>query len=362
MVALLRGLALVSSLQTMAAQEVVQKKAQEATQEKAQEATREKAQEEPPWQLGVFFWHESPNDQAAFHGIRSAFEVRGRSHEFVVVQASSDPKAARRLLAGLRERRVDLVFAMGTEAALLAKKHIRDLPVVFTAVTNPIESGVVPSWKGSGSNLAGNSNWIDPETTVRVFRLAVPRLQRLGVLRSRGSGVVSAAELKDLRRYLKTRPQGGTLDVVEQELADVSRIGDAVNELADSGVQAIWIPIDFQIYQNADKVLAAARERGLPIVSTSMRAVRTAAVAGILPDYDLLGQRAAVIALRILEHNSRPEDIPVGTLRSHRVVVNLDIARRCNYELRLSALVLAEQIIESGAGAESRRTGNDKRK
>jgi len=329
---LLRGLAFASCLGTMPAQEA--------------------AREEIPWQLGVFFWHQSPNDQAALTGIRSAFKVRGRSHEFFVMQADSDPEKGRRLLVGLRSRRVDLVFAMGTEAALLAKKHISDLPVVFTAVTNPIESGVVPNWKSSGSNLAGNSNWIDPETTVRVFRLAVPRLQRLGVLRSRMSGVVSAAELKGLRRYLKDgRSKGMTLSVIERELTDVKQIAKAVRELADSGVQAIWIPIDFQIYQNADKVLAAARERGLPIVSTSMKAVRTAAVAGVLPDYDLLGQRAAVIALRILEHKSRPMDIPIGTQRSHRVVVNLDVARRCDYELRLSALVLADQII---GGAEDK--------
>ncbi len=304
-------------------------------------------QQERAWHLGVFFWHESPNDQAAFDGIRSAFQVRGRSHEFLVVQANSDPEAGRRQLAELRKRGVDLVFAMGTEAALLAKEHVKDLPVVFTAVTNPVESGVVPSWQGSGSNLAGNSNCIDPETTVRVFRLAVPRLQRLGVLRSRGSGVVSAAELKALRRYLREgRVKGRPFDVIERELADVSQIAKAVGELADSGVQAIWIPIDFQIYQNADKVLAAAVERGLPIVSTSMRAVRTAAVAGICPDYDLLGQRAAVIALRILEDKRRPQDIPVGTLRSHRVVINVDVARRQGYELRLSAFVLADQIIE----------------
>lgn len=306
------------------------------------------AQGEAPWKLGVFFWHESPNDLAALEGIRSAFKVRGRSHRFLVVQASSDPERGQQLLAGLRQQHVDLIFAMGTDAALLAKKHITDLPVVFTAVTNPVETGVVPSWKGSESNLAGNSNWIDPETTVRVFRLAVPRLHRLGMLRSRGSGVVSAAELKGLRRYLETnKPKGGPLEVIERQLEDVGQIKRAVDELAGSGVQAIWIPIDFQIYQHADKVLAAAQAKGLPIVSTSMRAVRTAAVAGILPDYDLLGQRAAVIALRILEHGTRPKDIPVGTLRSHLVVVNLDVARRSDYELRLSALVLADQIIES---------------
>jgi ABC-type uncharacterized transport system substrate-binding protein len=75
-----------------------------------------------------------------------------------------------------------------------------------------------------------------------------------------------------------------------------------------------------------------------------------------------LGQRAAVIALRILEHRSRPGDIPIGTLRAHRVVVNLDVARRCDYELPLSALVLADQIIEGTTDNKSRRTNHGRRK
>jgi ABC-type uncharacterized transport system substrate-binding protein len=86
----------------------------------------------------------------------------------------------------------------------------------------------------------------------------------------------------------------------------------------------------------------------LPVVSTSLQAVRNAACAAILPDYDLLGQRAAVLALRILDQGTPPRELPIGTLRSHRVVVNLAAARRSAYELPLSVLVLADQILGDG--------------
>ena len=136
----------------------------------------------PPQQklrFGVLFWHDSPNDEAAFKGMRDALVETKVPHEFIVRQADSDAVKAARALDEFKAAPVDLVFAMGTWAARHAADHITDIPIVFTAVTNPVESGVVPSWKGSGRNLAGNSNWIPPESLLHVFRLTVPDLKRL---------------------------------------------------------------------------------------------------------------------------------------------------------------------------------------
>src|SRR5690606_8231921 len=167
-----------------------------------------------PWRIGVLFWHDSPNDAEALRGIRNALEARGHPHELLVEAAGSDREAAYAILDGFVASDVDLIVALGTEAALRAKERVRGIPVVFTAVTNPVESGVVAAWEGSGTHLAGNSNWIEPETIVRVFRLAVPHLRRLGVLRSERSEVVSAAELRGVRRYLQ-EPEAPPIEIVE---------------------------------------------------------------------------------------------------------------------------------------------------
>jgi putative ABC transport system substrate-binding protein len=303
--------------------------------------TRYRPAGENALRFGVLFWHDSPNDAAALAGIREALEEAGKPHAFDIGQADSSREKAVRLLEGFRQEPVDLVFAMGTEAALLAAEHVRDIPVVYTAVTNPVVSGVVPSWEGSGTNLAGNSNWIASETVLRVFRLAVPDLRKLGILRS--ENVVSAAELRAMREHLGAHPE---IDLVQRAVKGVEEIGPAVEALAASGVQAIWIPIDILVYENMDEVLEAAEARGLPLVSSSLKAARAGAVAGVLIDYRMLGKKAVVMALDILENKKAPGAMPVGRMHGYQVIVNLGAARRCRYEVPLSLLVVADLILE----------------
>lgn len=297
-----------------------------------------------PLRLGAFFWHDSPNDTAAFEGIRAALADVGRPHELLVERAGEDLDEAERILGSFRERGVDLLFAMGTQAALLAAEHIRETPIVFTAVTHPIESGVVTAWEGSGRNIAGNSNWIPPETILRVFRLTVPGLRRLGMLRSADS-VVSAAELGSMRSYLERQPADGLeiLDVVAESATDLTR---AVDQLVAEGVEAIWIPIDRMVYENTATVFRAARRHGIPLVSSSLRGTETGATSGVVVDYVMLGQRAAALALGIVGQGESPGSIPVGTMHGYRVIVNVEAARQSGYELPLPLLLLADVLLE----------------
>lgn len=299
----------------------------------------------PTRRVGVFLWHESPNDLMALQGIREAFKEAGVAHELIVRQANSDERVAEKILDEFQSKSLDLIFAMGTKAAKLANEQVKDIPVVFTAVTNPVESGVVPSWEGSESHLAGNSNWIRPEILVRVFRLAVPRLDRLGMLRSSGTGgLVSGAELRGMREFL-ARPGSPKLDIIEEIAEGVEDIRPAVRRLLDAQVQAIWIPIDFLVYSNMEEVLQGMGDDMLPLVSSSMKGTEAGAVAGVLVDYAILGKRAVVIALEILQKGRTPSSLPIETMESYQVVVNLGAAKRCGYELPLSLLVLADLIL-----------------
>lgn len=294
--------------------------------------------------LGVFFWHDSPNDEATLEGIRTALTDTDRKHELLVERAGEDRREAARILERFSARHIDLLFAMGTQAALLAAEHVHDIPIVFTAVTHPVESGVVASWQGSGCNVAGNSNWIPPATILRVFRLTVPGLRRLGVLRS-ADGVVSAAELRSMRRHLQKQPADGIeiLEVVAKEATDLPR---AVDQLVADGAEAIWIPIDQLVYENTPAVFRAARRHGIPLVSSSLRGTQAGATSGVVVDYAMLGERAAALALAIVERGEDPGSMPIGTMSGYRVVVNIEAARQSGYKLPLPLLLLADVLME----------------
>ena len=202
--------------------------------------------------------------------------------------------------------------------------------------------------------MTGASNWIPPETVLRVFRQAVPALARLGVLRSANAGLVSGAEVQAMRDHL-AQANAPKVEIVERVVADAPGIPAAVRELLAARVQAIWIPIDITIYQNTMVARDAVGNAGVPLLASSLQGARKGAVAGVLVDYEMLGTRAAALALDVLAGRCKPGDVPVDTMRGYQVIVNLEAARRCGYEVPLSLLVLADVLIDDGEGDRGRR-------
>ncbi|MEZ5965086.1 MAG: ABC transporter substrate-binding protein [Planctomycetota bacterium] len=308
-------------------------------------AAQESAALPSPVPIGVFFWHDAPNDEAAYDGIERGLRAGGVSCTLTVRRAESDQARAAEQLTRLAASHPRLVFAMGTQAALLARQYIHDCPIVFTAVTHPVEAGVAESWQSAGANVCGNSNWIESETMLSAFRVCVPRLARLGVLRSSVSGVVSAAELRQMQRYLR-EPQAPRVELLEEVVQSADELDGATARLRARGAQAVWVPIDNLVYENTAAVLEALRGSGIPIVSSAQRGAAAGATLGVVVDYGLLGERAAALARRVLRGQVAPADLPVQTMQSHQLVVNLAAAKACAYEVPLPSLLVADRILD----------------
>jgi putative ABC transport system substrate-binding protein len=311
-------------------------------------------QERPaPHRLGVFFWHDSPNDVTTFAGIRAGLQRARFVATLLEHHADSDRARASAALAELRRQHCELVFVLGTQAALLAKDELPDVPVVFAAVSDAVASGVVPTWSGSGRNICGASNWIAPSAVLDVFRLAVPGLARLGMIRSQASGVVSAAELATMRAHLAANPTLG-LTLHEAVAVDAADIERAVADLVAQDVQALWIPIDLTIYSDLAAVHRGLGSRRLPLLTTAAAGVTNGAHVGAAVDYDLHGRRAAALAVQVLAHGAQPGSLPVDRMRGTQIKINLGAARADGIELPLSILAVADELLDTEASREAR--------
>jgi putative ABC transport system substrate-binding protein len=299
-----------------------------------------------PRKVGVLFWHDSPNDTAAFAGVREGFELARIPVEFEVVTANEDGEKADAALRSFERREFDLVYALGTEAALRAKDVIRKRPVVFTAVTHPVGSGVVRSWDGSGGRLCGNSNWIERRDLFRVFQAAVPSLARLGVILN-PKNPVSGQELAEAKAFFRDPDQRDQRRKLTVEFVDgPEHVAAAARALVEAGVQAIWIPIDRDVYRHLEAVTAVTRPAGIPLLSSQYSAVEQhQAIVGVAVDYRLLGMNSVVLAKKVLSGDAEPGRLAIGRMRSFRVIVSLTAARRTGYRLPLPLLAWADSIL-----------------
>jgi putative ABC transport system substrate-binding protein len=300
--------------------------------------------------IGVLFWHDSPNDREAFQGVQDGFALAGYEPIFEVREARGDDAEARRALGDFEARGVDLVYAMGTGAALLAKAEVRKAPVVFTAVTDPVGSGVVEGEAGSGRNLCGNAGGVDPARALAVFRDALPRLANLAV-------VFDPANPVSRREVEVMRAAGAALDppvaLVERPASaeDLRRPG-AVREACAAVLakaDALWIPIDIEVYSRAAQAGEAAAAARRPVFSTASAAARTAAAVCLTPDLRAVGRASVVAAARVLRGED-PGRIPLLRPRSSRVILNLEAAARTGFEMPLPLLASADEFAGVAGG------------
>ena len=275
---------------------------------------------------------------------------------FVMVTAHGISERERQRLQQAGKQLLDTTCPLVKKAHAAAQQLQQDgrrvvvlgKPGHVDAVSNAVASGIVADWNGSGRNLCGASNWIPPGAVLDVFQLAVPGLQRLGMLRSQASGVVSNAELLAMREHLATAAPS-SLQLVEAVAKDAADLPRAVQELRAAGVDAIWIPIDLTVYQNLAVVRQALGERPLPLVTTAAAGVRGGALVGATVDYALHGRRAATLVHAVLVGGKAPGTLPIDRMRSATVVVNVAAARAAGTELPLSLLLLADELLAAEA-------------
>ena len=219
----------------------------------------------------------------------------------------------------------DLVLAIGTPAtryarAILEAAHI---PVVFTAVANPLDAGCT-SLTDAGPNTTGSTLYMDMSESLRIVQQVFPAFHKFGMVHSddeNGIAHVEAARAKagELQMTVESR-QVNKHDNIVASLKELHRDG--------SGVQAFAVPLDtyygLRKYEPAIDLSDYGTEHRVPIISLALVRV-PGAVLYVGADFGEVGSLAGAQAVKILKHHIKPDVLPI--LRQARPTVLLDPLR-----------------------------------
>lgn len=234
--------------------------------------------------------------------------------------------------------KVDLVVAIATPAAAPAAAALQgtDIPLVFSAVTDPVAAQLVDSMEAPGGPITGTSDYIDTEA---IFDLALkqnPDMKKLGILYNL-SEPNSVATVEKAVPQLKEKGVEAVLTTVSVE----SEVQMAVHDLISEGAEAIFVPIDNTV-ANAMSVLAdEAINAGLPVYTAADSLVRDGGLATVGVNYTALGEATAHMVTDILVNGEDPAQMPVQTMQDKIVTVNTTTA---------NALSIDPDVFDLGEG------------
>jgi len=258
--------------------------------------------------------------------------------------ANGDLSTASQIAAKFKADRVDVAVGIATPTAQALVASLDTIPVVFTAVTDPVGAELVPSLAGGGGNVTGYSD-------LTPVREQIQLLVEFGNVTSVGhvysSGEANAVVLADMAR--EAAAELG-IEFVEATVSNSAEVRQATQSIIGR-VDVIYVSTDNTVVSALSTLTDVAMDAGVPVMSADPSSAQTQQVLAAYGfDYYTMGRATGALVARVLE-GADPDDIPVQYLTDAEDLVlhvNLDIAEELGIELSDAVLEAADRVVENG--------------
>lgn len=267
---------------------------------------------------------------SAREGFKKAFEDAGIQVKYDEQNAQGDQATATSIASKFASSDLDLVLAIATPSAQAAAQSITKVPVLFTAVTDPVSAQLVNSLEAPGSNITGTTDMNPVADQISLVKEFAPKAKTLGVIYS--SGEVNSEVQVELAKEAAAKDG---LQVVESAVTNSAEVQQAAQDLA-SKVDAIYVPTDNTVVSALASVVQAAEDAKIPLIAGEANSVAQGALATYGIDYSKLGYQTGEMAIRILKEGAEPASLPVEAQKDYELTVNTTTLKALGLELPAS--------------------------
>jgi putative tryptophan/tyrosine transport system substrate-binding protein len=211
----------------------------------------------------------------------------------------------------------DLILAIATASAQAAVQATKDIPVLFTAITDPVGAELVQSMEKPGGNATGTTD-THPDAiknTIAAIKKFIPGAKKVGIIYNNGEPN-SVVNVKNAKEAL----EAAGLEAVETTISASSEVKQAAESMVGR-VDVLYIPKDNTVVAALESVITVANDKDIPMFVGEGDSVKRGAFASYGLDYHDLGYTTGKMAVEILE-GKKPADIPVGYPENLELVVN----------------------------------------
>ncbi len=295
------------------------------------------------FEIGISQFVEHPSLDLAREGFLDQLAdegfIEGENLNVDLQNAQADFSTAQTIAQRFNQNDPDLVLAIATPSAQTTANVISDTPVLITAVTDPVEAGVVNSMENPGGNVTGTTDMNPVAKQLELIKEFLPELKTIGILYNPGE--VNSVVQVDLAKE-KAKEMG--VNIEEGTVSNSSEVSLAVSSLVDS-VDAIYVPTDNIIVSAMPTVLQTAHNNKIPVFASENNSVEQGAIATLGIDYYQLGRQTGSMAVRIL-NGADPASMAVESSEELKLYINKKSAAEIGLEIPENLLESADEIFE----------------
>ncbi|KNF09590.1 ABC-type uncharacterized transport system, periplasmic component [Gottschalkia purinilytica] len=285
---------------------------------------------------------------SAREGFIAALEEKGYKDKIDVEykNAQGDQSLSENIAQSFVSQDKNLVLGIGTQSAQglynATQKAKKDIPVLITAVTDPVNAKLVKSLEKTETNVTGTSDALSIDTQFELLKKLVPNAKNIGILYNT-SEANSEVQLKDAE---KAAPKFG-FKIVKGGVTGTNEVAQVLDSIIGK-IDAIYVPTDNIVVSSMPLIYSKTIDKKIPIIGSEEGQVKDGALATDGINYSKLGYQTGLMAIEILE-GKKPQDLPMQTTKETSTVINKETVGKLGIKLPEDIKNKA-QMIGSGKG------------
>lgn len=296
------------------------------------------------FKVGIVQIIEHPALDAAKDGFIAKMKANGFEEDKTVTydlqSAQGNMDTAIQIAKKFAGDKVDLILAIGTPAVQAAAQTTTDIPILFTAVTDPVSAGLVKSMDKPGGNVSGTTDMNPVEEQLSLIKKLKADAKNVGV-------IYNAGEVNSKVQVDKAKEVAGKLGltITEAAITNPTEVKQAAESMVGK-VDSFYVPTDNMVVASISAVISVAEAQKIPVVAGEENSVKSGAITTFGIDYSLLGAQTGDMGAKILKGESKVGEMSVESQKEMKLVINKKAAEKMGITLPKDLLDQAVQTFD----------------
>jgi putative ABC transport system substrate-binding protein len=304
----------------------------------------------PAFTVSVNQFVEHPSLDESVRGFKEQLAAEGLEITYHEHNAQANMPTVLQIVNQIIDEKPDLILAVATPSAQITAQKIKDVPILFVAVTDPVSAGLVESLDKPGANVSGTTDMNPVAEQVALIKEIQPQAKNIGIIYNAGE-INSVIQVELARKAA----EANGLTLWEEVTANTAEVYQAAQSLVGK-VDAIYLPTDNTVISSIDAIIKVSLDNKLPIYPAEDDSLRKGGAAVLSLSYYQMGRQTGRMAALILKGQAKPADLPVGTQDTQNLIVNADYSAKVGLVIPKPVLDRANEIV----GPADAETSQDK--